>query len=108
MRLVWKLCPSKNDQGKFRSPEQMLHKMLLGLDPARIPVERAGLHETALSVVNVIEKHDFVDKIIEHTGEPRGIALSKIVELASLSTEWKSFTRPIRYWLTKKKTELHL
>jgi len=108
MRLVWKLSPTKNGQGQFRSPEQMLNNMLHGLDANLIPAERSELHGIALGVVNVIEKHGFVNKIIEHTGESRDIALSKIVELASLSTDWKRYTRPIRHWLSKKKTEMHL
>jgi len=108
MRLVWKFIPTKNQQGGYLSPEQMLHKMLHGLDAALVPASRVELHGVALGVVNVVEKHEFVDKIIEHTGEERGIALSKIVELAAVSEEWKRYTRAVRSWLSDKKINLNL
>ena len=107
-RLVRTLAPIKNLQGELLSPEQVLHRMLHELDPTKVPEERKELHGIALGVVNVPERHDFVNKIIEHTGESREIALSHIVELASRSNEWHHYTRLVRYWLEKKKKALNL
>jgi len=108
MRLVRTLNPTKNTAGQLLSPEQVLHRMLHGLPAAVVPTERSELHEIALGIVNVPERHAFVNKIIEHTGESREVALSRIVELASLSTEWANYTRVVRGWLSKQKEELSL
>lgn len=108
MRLVRTLSPTKNAGGQLLSPEQVLHRMLHSLAPAVIPADRAELHGIALGIINVPERHAFVNKIIEHTGESREIALSKIVELASLSNDWNNYTRVVRRWLSKQKAELGL
>ncbi len=108
MRLIRTLAPSTNSQGSYLSPEQVLHRMLHSLDPESIPQNRRELHEIALSVVNELERHDFVNKIIEHTGEPKQIALSQIVELAAHSLEWPRYTRVVRHWFEGKKSKLGL
>ena len=108
MRLVRTLALTKNAQGELLSPEQVLHRMLHGLAPAAVPADRKDLHEIALGVVNVLERHEFVNKIIEDTGESREIALSKIVELASGSKEWPRYTRLVRRWLECRKKALNL
>jgi hypothetical protein len=82
--------------------------MLHSLPPAVVPADRVELHGIALGIVNVPERHAFVNQIIEHTGESREVALSKIVELASLSNEWNNYTRVVRIWLSKQKAELVL
>ncbi len=95
-------------RGDLLAPEQMLHRMLVGLSDENIPPERAEMHEIAKGIVNVPEKHAFVDTIINHSGEPRGIALSNIVELASRSTDWAAYTQEIREWLEIKKRQMEL
>ena len=106
VRMVRTLTPMRNAIGQFLSPEQVLHQMLHSLNVANIPVDRAELHELALGVVNVPEKHGFINIIIEHTGESREISLSKIVELAALSGRWRYYTRLIRKWLEIQKQDL--
>lgn len=108
MRLVRTLAPTKNAQDVLLSPEQVLHRMLHSLNPADVPAERKDLHDIALAIVNVPDRHDFVDKIIEVTGEPRAIALSKIMELAARSKEWPRYTRIVRLWLQCQKKALSL
>ena len=108
MSLVRTLAPMRNAAGKLFSPEQVLHQMLHGLDAATIPADRVELHNIALSVVNVPERHGFVNQIIEHTGESREVSLSKIVELAARSNQWQKYTRLVRRWLEKMKTKLDL
>lgn len=108
MRLVRTLTPTRGAAGQLLSPEQVLHRMLHGLDLASVPVDRSELHQIALSVVNVPERHGFVNQIIAHTGESREVALSRIVELASLSTDWARYTLVIRKWLVKQKADLAL
>lgn len=108
MRLIRTFRPTKNAAGQHLSPEQVLHRMLHSLPAAVVPSDRAELHGIALSIVNVPERHAFVNQIIDHTGESRAIALSKIVELASLSNDWNKYTRVVRRWLSQQKTELGL
>jgi AAA15 family ATPase/GTPase len=108
MRLVRTLKPIKNANGKLLSPEQVLHRMLHGLAPETVPRDRSELHGIAMDVVNVPERHGFINQIIAHTGESREVALSKIVELASLSNEWCSYTRVVRKWLAAQKAKLEL
>ncbi len=108
MKLVRTLTPMPGPSGKSLSPEQVIHKMLHGLSPENVPIDRSELHGIALSVINVPERHGFVDQIIEHTGESRQIALSRIIELASLSPDWGRYTRVIRKWLENQKASLAL
>lgn len=108
IRMILTLTPIRNAAGLLLSPEQVLHQMLHGLAVANIPADRKELHGLALGVVNVPDKHGFVNQIIEHTGESREIALSKIVELASTSTRWRYYTRLVRKWLEVQKQKLGL
>lgn len=108
MKLVRTLRPKTSVRGVLLSPEQVLHEMLHRLPSEKVPPDRSELHGIALSVVNVPERHDFVNQIIAHTGESRQVALARIVELASLSTEWSRYTRVIRKWLEMQKVELAL
>jgi predicted ATP-dependent endonuclease of OLD family len=108
MRLVRTLTPTKDSSGQFLSPEQALHKMLHELPEADVPDGRRELHRIAQTVVNVPERHGFVNRIIELTGESREVALSKIIELASLSSRWERYTRIVRKWMLRKSTDLGL
>lgn len=108
IRRVRSFSPVVDANGKLKSPEQVLHSMLHSLDQERVPTNRKVLHEVALSVVNVPERHAFVNKIIEITGEGREIALSKLIEVAALAPTWGEYTRPIRHWLRKRKAALSL
>jgi ABC-type lipoprotein export system ATPase subunit len=108
MKLVRTFTPMKGADGKRLSPEQVLNRMLHRADPALVPVDRAELHGIALSVVNVPERHGYVNQIISHTGESREVALSKIVEIASLTPDWPRYTRVVRKWLANQKAKLAL
>jgi ABC-type lipoprotein export system ATPase subunit len=108
IRLVRSFKPVVAENGEMKSPEQVLHAMLHAIDPQFIPQNRKVLHDLALGVQNVTDRHGFVNKIIEFTGERRDIALSKLIELAALAPAWSAYTKPVRHWLTKKKAALAL
>jgi ABC-type lipoprotein export system ATPase subunit len=108
MHIVRPFAPMGNSAGALLSPEQVLHRMLHSLDPETVSQDRRELLEIAAGVINVPEKHGFVDQIIEHTGESREVALSKIVELASRSTLWPRYTRVVRTWFKARKAALGL
>jgi ABC-type lipoprotein export system ATPase subunit len=103
MALVRSLSPDSK-----QSPEQVLHAFLHNLTGEGLDDEFRDLLEIAQGVVNVPERHGFVGKIVEHTGESREVALSKIVSLASKAGGWKRYTRLVRFWLTAKRTQLNL
>lgn len=108
MSLVRSFAPMKDGAGLLLSPEQMLHRMLRSLDAGNVPEDRRELLNISAEVVNVPDKHGFVNKIIEHTGESRDVSLSKIVELASRSPLWPRYTRVVRKWLRLKRMRLGL
>jgi len=105
MAMIRPLCPVDS-----KSPEQMLHAFMheLNTDVLNLDVEDRDLLAIAQSVINVPERHGFIDKIIEHTGESREVALSKIVPLAAKSAGWKRYTRLVRYWLRSKRDQFNL
>lgn len=103
MTLVRPLWPDAK-----KSPEQVLHAFLHDLNGKGLDDESKDLLEIAHGVVNVPERHGFVGKIVEHTGESREVALSRIVSLASKADGWKRYTRLVRFWLTAKRTQLNL
>jgi len=107
-RLVRTLAPAKSAQGRRYSPEQMLHRMLRSLDRETIAADRREVFDIAQGVVNVPEKHGFLNEIIDRTGESRANALLIIVGLASSASEWRRYTRVVRAWLTKQKFDLKL
>lgn len=89
-------------------PEQMLNQMLHTLGPNGISAGEAALLRIAHEVVNVTERHRFVNEIIEQTGESREVALSKLVALASLAPGWGRYTKIVRLWLIKRARALNL
>lgn len=91
-----------------KSPEQMLNDFLHQINSAGLGPEETDLLKIAHDVVNVPEKHGFIGKIVEHTGESRAVALSKIVPLAAKAAEWKRYTSLVRYWLKSRITQLSL
>lgn len=107
-RLVRSFVPAVVAEGNVKSPEQVLHALLHAVDPKLVPDNRKVLHQLALGVLNVPDRHGFVDRIIDLTGERREIALSKLIELAALAPAWAAYTRPIRHWLRKRKVALSL
>ncbi|MFZ4108688.1 MAG: AAA family ATPase [Candidatus Planktophila sp.] len=108
IRMVRSFSRVDTVSGIMNSPEQILHSMLHLVGSHLVPNNRKVLHKIALGVHNVPERHGFVNKIIEITGEQRGIALSKLIEIASLAPTWSEYTRPVRYWLNRRKAALAL
>jgi hypothetical protein len=90
------------------SPEQMLNRMLHAVEVAGLQPADVALLEIAHAVVNVPERHRFVNHIIDQTGESRAVALSKLVALAARSPEWTRYVRITRIWLTRRARALNL
>lgn len=90
------------------SPEQMIHRLLQTVQAQGLSPEDQELLAIAQAILNVPEKHAFVDQIIAQTGENRQVGLSKIVSLAARSAGWERFTRVIRLWLESRRDALNL
>jgi ABC-type lipoprotein export system ATPase subunit len=108
IRLIRSFTPVAGANGQSMSPEQVLHSMLHSIQPQLVPQHRKRLYQISLSIYNVPDRHGFVDKIIELTGERREVALSKLLEIVALAPEWMTYTRPIRHWMTRRKVALNL
>lgn len=93
---------------KRMCPEQVLHKMIVNLPESSVSANLFPVYEIACSIHNVLNRHDFVNKIVEATGDNRQVVLANIVDLARLSNEWARYTRVVRTWLRKKKDALSL
>jgi ABC-type lipoprotein export system ATPase subunit len=90
------------------SPEQTTHRLVSSLEVTGLATDEIELVSHAKSIVNVIEQHEFVDRIVQDCGEPRIVALSKLARLASKSGGWERYTRLLRFWLLKRREALNL
>jgi ABC-type lipoprotein export system ATPase subunit len=107
MKLIRPLAAMRGAKGDRLAPEQILHHMVRNVN-VTIPESLKEVYEIARSIENVPERHGFVTQIIDHTGEVHAVALSKIIELASYSSEWPRYTRLVRVWLQSQKLSLNL
>ena len=86
-------------------PEQYLHSIIRRMDQPDHP-DRQEIIDAANQIFVVDESHKYIDDIIERLGIERGIGLNKIIDLVSLSPEWRDFTQEIQIWLRDKITPL--
>ncbi|MGC7404016.1 AAA family ATPase [Pandoraea pneumonica] len=96
------LSPSKT------SPEQMLHGMLAGITPAQVPAADVRMLQLAHEVVNVPERHGYIDEVVRASGEDRVYAVRTLIALATLSPEWGRYTKLIRIWLERQAALLNI
>lgn len=90
------------------SPEQSLNLLLQAVKKAGLDQEDEDLLAISHGVLNVTERHGFVNKIIEHTGETRSVALSKLVKLAAKSPGWKRYTGVVRLAMAQNRAKLNI
>jgi len=91
-----------------KSPEQTLHHMLQLLDESKFSSGDSALLKIVSTVINVPERHGFINQVILDSGEHRAVALSKLVGIASKSDLWPSYTRLLRSWLLIRGKKLAL
>lgn len=91
------------------APEPMLHQMLQSLSANEIKDEAVKeLLHVAMTIHTVPEKHGYVDRIIELSGEEsRAVALKQLLQLASQSPYWPTYIEHVKHWLELKKSELN-
>lgn len=92
------------------APEQMLHRMLGTIKESDLGDEsEKALLRIAQTINAVPEKHGYVNRIIELSGEEsRAVALRAVVNLAAKAAYWSTYTEPVVQWLNTKKDELNL
>jgi len=92
------------------APEQMLHRMLSTIVESDLLNEsEKALLRIAHTIHSAPEKHGYVNRIIELSGEEsRAVALRAVVDLAARSAYWGTYIEPVVMWLTAKKGELSL
>jgi len=62
----------------------------------------------AIQINGVLDKHDFVDKIIESLGYSEEQGLSKVVAKLANSDIWQQYSAPLRDWLLLRANALNL
>lgn len=107
-KLIRRLVPEKRADGKFLSPEQMLHRMLHSITDDGLDSDDVQLLNLARAVINMPDRHGLINSIIEASGDDRSVTLANLVKIASKSKEWPRYTKLVRLWLTGRKIALSL
>jgi ABC-type lipoprotein export system ATPase subunit len=89
-----------------QKPERYIRQLITTL-PDDVASQENEIKRVALEIQQVDVAHKFVDEIIFRLGiDEKVVGLHKVVDLASRSNEWLSYTLPLREWLEKKKIEV--
>jgi len=91
LRRIRPLAPNNLD-----SPERAINALLQNMPNDNLSPDEMDLLEIARNVVNAQDDHGLVSNIVTCTGEARAVALSRIIKLASKSSEWGRYTRIVR------------
>jgi hypothetical protein len=90
-------------------PERFIHGLIIAQDPQGMSATEKEIHQLAVGVVNPMDTHDFVDKVVETLGDNRAAQLARLIPFAAKKeAEWKAYTQPIRDWLVQRKAALNL
>ncbi|WP_353232292.1 AAA family ATPase [Pseudomonas helleri] len=90
------------------SPERAINEMLRAMPEDNLDLEEIDLLAIARDVVNVQDDHGLVSIIVQHTGEPRDVALSRLMKLASKSPAWRRYTRVIHSAMMEMRQALNI
>ena len=87
-------------------PERFLHGMVIGLNEDHLDEEAKELVSLAKQIVMPVDKHDYVNKLIEDLGyaeDEKSAGLKQVVDLAAKSPQWCDYVRPVHEWLESKR-----
>jgi energy-coupling factor transporter ATP-binding protein EcfA2 len=87
------------------NPEQALHGMVKEM-PTGIIAGDDEVIRVAQEIQVVRDKHNFVNKVVERLGVDYLRGVDRMIEVASKSVNWPSYTVEIREWLESKRNEL--
>lgn len=80
-----------------QSPEQYMHQLLVSVD--------SGVDEIcsiARQIDAPMERHGYVDSIVERMGEARAVSLRQIVDCVARSDGWSSYVQHLSDWLVRR------
>ena len=83
---------------KRRSPENFIHSLICNLHLTE-DEEINEIIEAAKEIVAVNNDHKYIDALIDRLGWLRVTGLTKIIDLAYKSEEWKAYVEPVHTWL---------
>jgi hypothetical protein len=86
------------------SPEQYLHNLLLSVDAE----QARELGVVAQEIDVPLDRHGYVNAIVERIGEGRDVGLRQIIDCAALAEGWQVYTRIISDWLVTRCAELSI
>jgi len=89
-------------------PERFIHGLIIAQDPQTLSATEKEIHQVAIGIVNPLDTHEFVDKVVETLGENRDAQLARLIPLAAKHANWNAYTQPVRDWLITRKTSLNL
>ena len=89
-------------------PECFIHGLIIAQDPRTLTATEKEIHQVAVGIVNPLDTHDFVDKVVETLGDNRDSQLARLIPLAGKHVNWNVYTQPVRDWLMNRKAALHL
>jgi energy-coupling factor transporter ATP-binding protein EcfA2 len=90
-------------------PERFIHGLIITQDPQNMSATEKEIQQLAAGIVNPMDMHDFVDKVVETLGDNRAAQLARLIPLAAKKdAEWKAYTQPVRDWLVERKGTLDL
>jgi hypothetical protein len=92
----------------YESPEKTIHRLVSSLDISSLAGDDVEMATHLKSIVNVVEQHEFIDKVVIYSGEQRVVVLSKLARLASRANGWERYTRVLRLWLEGRRQALNL
>ncbi|MCK7595303.1 AAA family ATPase [Pseudomarimonas salicorniae] len=98
----------REESGNAACPEVCIHAMVCEVDPLKIPPTLRDFAELCRSIVHPLDRHGFLNDVVDLSGENRSVAISKLVDIAAASPLWSRYTRVLRAWLRKKKVQLAL
>lgn len=79
-------------------PEKFIHSLLA----ASSGDDLDEMSDLAKFIGVPMEKHGFINQLVEMMGEIRAVALARIVDKVSRTGEWQEYVRPISSWIADR------
>lgn len=91
---------------ELRSPESMIHEMIVGLDVSAITVEESEIVSVARQILAVSDEHELIQGVKVQMGYDESEGVSKLIDLASKSEKWANYVSSVSDWLLMKKPSI--
>lgn len=88
------------------SPESYYHSLICSLLDDQLSNEQLEIVNVARQITNPGDTHNFFDNIIERMDWEREVGLSKLVDLLSMTPNWRNININIKQWLNLKRANI--